>query len=101
MGGLLKTSRWELINTLQSTSGGANLLLSRYTGLVFAFDMDDYSKYIIYGFFKNYINPGESGAAKTVVIASNGLSLGAGNNQGTQVINGGTNVRQFMIGLGG
>lgn len=103
MGGLLRTSRWDLINTDTKNSSGANILASRYTGLVFALDMDDFNKYIIYVFFKNYINDGGSnkGAAKTAVIVSNGLSLGPSNSQGTQVINGGTNVQQFMIGLGG
>ena len=102
VGELLKTSRWNMIDTDTKGASGNNILAKRYTGLVFALDMNDFKKYIIYGFFKNYTNEGAYGNnAKTVVIASNELSLGASNNVGTQVINGGTNVQQFMIGLGG
>lgn len=105
VGGLLQTSRWDLINSVRGNGNGANILSSRYTGLVFALDMDDFEKYLLYGFIKNYTGNGSdygiSKAAKTIVLAANGLSLGATNVMGTQVINGGTNVQQFMIGLGG
>ena len=40
------------------------------------------------------------GEPNRVVLSNNKLSLGAVNGQGTSVINGGTNVQQFMIGLG-
>ena len=100
VGERLNTSRIELILSKKSTGGGDNILAGVYTGIVFAFDQDDFSKYIIYGFFKDYQNSGDDkGPARVTVIASNGLSLGPSNNVGTQVISGGTNVVQYMIGF--
>lgn len=100
VGGLQNISRWELIRSKQRDSDGANIMSETYVGLVLAVDMDDQSKYILYGYFKNYKNSGSS-PAETAVLASNGLTLGNRNSVGTQVVNGGTNVQQFMIGFGG
>ena len=78
---------------------GAGLLNEPIVGIVIAVDLDNIENYIIYAFVKNKSGT-MIGEPNRVVLSNNKLSLGAVNGQGTSVINGGTNVQQFMIGLG-
>lgn len=95
MGGLLGVAD---LNTNQTGGDGAGLYYNPIVGIVLAVDLDNTDNYIIYAFFKK--NAG-NGYANRVTIVSNGLSLGVSNGQGTSVVNGGTNVVQYLIGFGG
>lgn len=76
---------------------GAGIMNAPVTGLIIAVDTADTSKYIVYAFVKDKAG---NGYANRIVLSNNELSLGPTNEQGTSVINGGTNVKQFMLGLG-
>ena len=79
---------------------GAGLLNAPIVGIVIAVDLDNIENYIVYAFVKNKPGTMESRVPNRIVLSNNELSLGNINEQGTSVINGGTNVQQFMIGLG-
>ena len=76
-----------------SDGRGVSLFTEITAGLVVAFDRGDYSKYIIYA---EYREPGFLANHYTCVLSSNGLSIGAYNTGGTQVINGGSSLENVV-----
>lgn len=101
MGGLLGTNKWSNITSKITDGNGALIMSEPNVGLIFAVDLDNVSNYILYAFLK--VKPGEQEEGdliNRVVISSNTLSLGTYYKGGTSVVNGGTNVKQFMIGVG-
>ena len=96
VGARLGVSSLDVIKANQTDADGAGLYYSPIVGFVLAVDLDSTDNYIVYAFFKKNA---DKGYANRVVLASKGLSLGVSNDQGTSVVNGGTNVQQFMIGF--
>lgn len=101
MGGLIGASKWANITSKITDGSGALIMAETNVGLIFAVDLDNKANYILYAFFKDKPGVQDSGSSiNRVTIASNVLTLGSYNTEGTSVVNGGTKVKQFMIGLG-
>ncbi|MBC5612891.1 hypothetical protein [Bacteroides hominis] len=67
-------------------------ILEPSVGIVFAYDSNDISKYLIYAYIRKHRE-----YANRVMIAANGISLGAQNDQGTSNVIGGDTQICFYI----
>lgn len=80
----------------KSDKNGAQLFynLNDLAALTIAWDKENSANYILY---ETHRNGGSSVFHTNKVLASNVLTLGASNQQGTQVVNGGTDVVQMSF----
>ncbi|MCM0342537.1 hypothetical protein J8K86_12165 [Bacteroides fragilis] len=67
-------------------------ILEPSVGIVFAYDSNDISKYLIYAYIRK-----QREYANRILIAANGISLGAQNDQGTSNVIGGDTQICFYI----
>lgn len=84
------------VRKLQTSAGGGGVYSEGLSNssITYVVDASDRTKYIL---SHTYYNLDGSGVVYQTVISNNGLSFGASNNRGTQIINGTTNSVIFYI----
>lgn len=83
-------SRYKTGVNIEDNIGAS--ILEPSVGIVFAYDSNDFSKYLIYAYIRKHRE-----YANRIIIAANGISLGAQNDQGTSNVIGGDTQFCFYI----